>query len=269
MELHRPGPRRLAVRVGGLLAACLLALGSAAIPAHAQPAPDRPELRAGGARDYLFGRPRGSLAIRGSWLFASAGSDLFDFVTDQLTLERGDFDTPALAVDLDVALTERLDVVVGFEASSSSTPSEYRDYVDNNRLPITQRTSLRQLGFTGSVKYALTPRGRSISRLAWIPNGVTPFVGAGGGATKYDFKQTGDFVDFQTLGVFSDLFQSEGWAPSAHVFGGVDLRVFRRVYATVDLRYVWASADLQADFVGFDPIDLSGFRCGAGFRFVF
>jgi hypothetical protein len=34
-------------------------------------------------------------------------------------------------------------------------------------------------------------------------------------------------------------------------------------------RYTWASDDLEGDFVGFDPIDLSGLRLSAGINFVF
>lgn len=223
----------------------------------------------GPRRDYMFGRPRGSFAVRGSWLFATAGSDLYDFVTEQLTLDKGAFDAPSIAVELDVSLSPRLDVVVGIETSHTSEASEYRDYVDNNELPITQETSLREFGVFGSVKYALTPRGRQVSRFAWIPRTVTPYVGAGGGVVKYDFKQTGDFIDFADLSVFSDTFQSEGWAPSVHAFGGVDVRVYRILYVTAEGRYTWSSAELESDFVGFEPIDLSGFRFGAGVRLVF
>jgi hypothetical protein len=48
------------------------------------------------------------------------------------------------------------------------------------------------------------------------------------------------------------------------VFGGVDVRVFKRVSVTVDGRYLWAADDLGRDFLGFDPIDLAGFRLSGG-----
>ena len=50
--------------------------------------------------------------------------------------------------------------------------------------------------------------------------------------------------------MFGDTFVSQGWAPSAQLFGGVDVRVFKRVYVTVDGRYLWAADDLERD-VGF------------------
>ena len=121
----------------------------------------------------------------------------------------------------------------------------------------------------GSLRYALTPRGTDVSRYAWVPRRVVPFVGAGGGAIFYEFSQSGDFVDFVDLSVFPDFFRSKGWAPSAHAFGGVDLQLYRALYGTIEGRYVWGSAELSRDFVDFDPIDLAGFRLSAGINLLF
>jgi hypothetical protein len=37
----------------------------------------------------------------------------------------------------------------------------------------------------------------------------------------------------------------------------------------VEGRYLWSDADLDGDFVSFEPIDLSGARIGAGISFSF
>lgn len=247
---------------------CLVSTLVAAIPAAAQDQ-GPPRQHPGSTRDFLFGRPHGSLSLRGSWVFARAGSDLFDFVTDQLTLESNDFNGPAIGVEFGIAIAPRVEALAGVEWSRSSAPSEYRAYVDNNNLPIAQETRLKNVHVSGSVKIPLTPRGRSVSRLAWIPRGVTPYVGAGGGAVHYDFLQTGDFVDFVDLSVFTDVFQSKGWAPSAHVFGGVDLQLYRILFLQVEGRYLWSSGTLGRDFIDFDPIDLAGFRTTAGVSVLF
>ena len=65
--------------------------------------------------DFLFGKPRGTIAFRSGWLFARAGSDLFTFVQDQLTVDKNDFNAPALGMDVDVPVRGRLSAVVGFE----------------------------------------------------------------------------------------------------------------------------------------------------------
>jgi len=219
--------------------------------------------------DFLFGRPRGSIGIRSGWMFARAGSDLFTFVQDRLTINRKDFNAPALAVDLGVAVAPRTEVLFGFDFSRSSTASEYRAFVDNDRRPVTQDTRLQQINLSGSVKFALLPRGREVGLHAWIPRTVTPYVGAGGGALWYEFRQEGDFVDFSNLRIFSDTFRSRGWTPSAHVFGGVDVKLWRQLYFTGEARYLWSHATLGRDFSGFQPIDLAGFKMTGGISGVF
>ena len=84
--------------------------------------------------DFLFGRPRGTVGMRSGWMFASANSDLFRFVQDHLTVERKDFNAPAIGIDVDFALSPRASIVAGFDFSKASKDSEYRDFVDNQRL---------------------------------------------------------------------------------------------------------------------------------------
>lgn len=250
---------------------------AAAVPAGADPAGDPagddgqnpPSNHPGSRRDFLFGRPHGSIGVHGSWLLPRAGSDLFDFVTDQLTVDRGDFRAAGIGLRLGIVVTSRIEAVADVEFHKSEAPSEYRRLVDNNLQPINQETQLEQVALSGSVKIALTPRGRRISRLAWIPRSVIPYVGGGAGAVRYDFLQRGDFVDFVDSSVFADVFQSKGWAPSAHGFGGVDLQLYRLVFLNLEGRYTWAEGNLDTDFIGFDPIDLAGFRMSAGVQVLF
>src|SRR4029434_6021435 len=63
--------------------------------------------------DFLFGRPRGSIGIRGGWTIGRAASDWYHFVTDQLTLTNRDFNRPAIGTEGTVTLTRRLDLVFG------------------------------------------------------------------------------------------------------------------------------------------------------------
>lgn len=221
--------------------------------------------------DFLFGRPGGMVGFRTGWLFARADSDLYRFVQEHLTVDREDFNAPAIGTDIEIAITPRISAVGGFDFSQTSKNSEYRDFVDNQRLPITQSTRLRELNFTGSVKFALTPRGREISSRAWIPSVATPYVGAGAGVMKYEFLQNGDFIDVESpaLDIFTDTFRSAGWTPTAHIFGGVDVRVYRRLYLSAEARYLWANATLDRDFIRFEPLDLAGFKTTVGIHYLF
>ena len=255
------------MRYGPILA-FVLSL-AAALSAAADQAQGPPSNHPGSRRDFLFGRPHGSIGVHGSFLLPRAGSDLFDFVTDQLTLDRGDFRAPGIGLQFGLVVSPRIEAVAGVEFHRSRTTSEYRRLVDDDLRPINQQTELKQVAVSGSVKVALTPRGRRVSRLAWVPRGVIPYVGGGAGAVRYDFAQRGDFVDFVDSSIFTDVFQSKGWTPSAHGFGGVDLQLFRLVFLTLEGRYSWAAGDLDSDFIGFDPIDLAGFRMSAGVHVLF
>lgn len=253
---------------------CLVLVVSlfAAAEARAQdnwPPPSPPPLTDFGTADFFFGRPKATVGVRGNWLFARAKSDWYSFVTDQLLVDKKDFNAPGIATDVGFAVSRRAEAVFGVEFNQSKKDSEYRNFVDNDRLPITQTTRLRTTVLTGSVKFALVERGLEVSRLAWVPKHIVPYVGAGGGALRYDLLQFGDFVDFQTSRVFASTLTSGGWTPVVQAFGGVDVRVLKRVYVSLDGRYQWSNASLSNSWVDFEPIDLAGFKLAAGASFLF
>lgn len=217
--------------------------------------------------DFLFKKPGHYFGLRAGWIFPTADSDLFDMVTEELTLEKSDFQAWVLGIDLGFNLFERFDLIFRFDYSDSSSTSEFRNYVDQQGLPITQKTGFLQSSLTAGIKYLFVPRGRGVGHYAWIPNRFVPFVEAGAGGLKYRFKQTGDFVDYMTMEIFRARLESSGWTPVLYLGGGVDIRLYRSTYVTMDLRYSWAEDDLSNSFTGFDPIDLSGFRTTAGISF--
>ena len=219
--------------------------------------------------DFLFGQPGHSIAIRGQWNQARAESEVYDLVTDELTLEKNAFNAAGIAIDVGFVLTPRVDFRTGIDFSSAFARSEFREFIDNEGLPVEQDTTLQQVDIVGSMVFALMPRGRTIGQYSYIPNPVVPYVGVGGGFLWYQFEQIGDFVDFADLAIFGARFESSGWTLSAHTLSGVDVRLTPNLFLTGEARYVWADAELQRDYSRFDPIDLTGLRLGAGVRFVF
>jgi hypothetical protein len=219
--------------------------------------------------DFQFSAPSGFIGFRIGKFFPRAGSDLFDMVTDQLTLEKNDFRAWDIGFDGGFAAGERVDVVFTLEYSRRTKLSEFRDYVDEQELPITQETYYSQLPLTAGVKFYLLPRGRQIGRYAWLPSRIVPFVSAGGGILWYRFGQSGDFVDFETLEIFSADLESSGWAATGYLGGGVDINIAKYTYLTLDLRYSWAKPELDRDFEGFDPLDMSGLRATVGLQWHF
>jgi opacity protein-like surface antigen len=247
----------------GLRAAVALSIliGITLIPnhAHAQRSGD----------GFFFKQPGATLTLHGGLAFADAASDLFAFTTRELTLGRGDFNGPALGLDLGIRLHSRVDLVLSGAYAGTKATSEFRDWVDLDDLPIEQTTSFRRVPLTASLKAYLTPRGRSIGRFAWIPALWAPYIGAGGGAVWYRFKQRGDFVDFNTLDIFYDHISSAGWTGTVHALAGIDFSLSPRWAITTEGRYARASADLGRAFENFEPIDLSGFSTTFGIQLRF
>ena len=88
------------------------------IPTGTQAAGPEPENAAVVAQnrtpDFLFGRPPASIGIRGEWVLARADSELFDFVSDLLTLKKSDFNALGIGIDFGIPVTSRLDTLFGF-----------------------------------------------------------------------------------------------------------------------------------------------------------
>jgi opacity protein-like surface antigen len=238
-----------------LVAAALLV--GAAAPVHAQT----------GGDGYLFHRPIATLTVRGGYAHATAASDVFDDVTRDLSLDRSDFGSLSIGGDVAFTLSERYDLVLSGAFSRSKHKSEFRDLVDNNDLPIEQTTTFERIPLTANVRVNLGDAGRSIGRLAWIPNRLVPYVGAGIGAMRYRFKQEGDFVDYNTNAVFSTVLDSQAsqkWTLVGQGMAGVDYNLSPQLGLSFDARYLYARGDLGPAFKGYNRVDLSGVTATVG-----
>ena len=218
---------------------------------------------------FLFRKPAGAFVLRGGFAAGQANGDLYAFLTDQFTLNKRDFRAPSFGGDLLVSIAPRVDLDFGVGYSGWKKPSEFRDFIGTDNLPIAQTTSLERVPLTGGARLYLASPGRSIGKYAWIPNKFAPYIGAGGGMMWYRLRQTGEFIDFQTNDVFPDAFESSGWTGTAHAMAGADYSLNPRLALTGEARYTWAKTSLGTDFTGFDGIDLSdlGFTLGLSVRF--
>jgi len=216
---------------------------------------------------FLFHVPVGTWGVRGGINLASANSDVFAFVTDQLTLDRSDFNAPAVGTNIAIRLSGSNDIVLDVGYSTVSHGSEFRHWVDQNDQPIEQATSLRRIPITLGFRHYVTSRGRSVGQFAWIPARRSLYVGLGAGMMEYKFHQVGDFIDFTTLNVFHDEFTSQDWTAVAQANAGLDLALGDFVLLNTEARYSWAKALMSSDYVGFNRIDLSGLSVTAGFSF--
>ena len=213
---------------------------------------------------FLFKRPVLTVGVHAGFAAPRTESQIWDFTSDQLTVDGSDFRSVPVRFELDGRLSERLDLGIDLGFNHAETRSEFREWVDQDDLPIEQTTTLERSSLSATAKFYLLPRGRQVSRFAWIPNDWAPYLGGGAGVMWYSFEQEGDFVDFQTLDIFFDHFESDGTTPVFHVRGGIDVSLGPRWLLTGDARYEWASAEMSRDFVDFDEIDLAGFQATLG-----
>ena len=176
---------------GFVMCTCAAAVMGWPTPAIGDQNPSSLSVEEPSAPDFMFARPRVAFAVRGNWIFASAGSDIYDFVTDILTIERSSFNAPAISGEISFNINPRFDVSLGLEYSKQSIDSEYRDQVEQlpngTMIPIVQTTSLKHSNFYVSARFALLPRGRRISQFAWIPSSFVPYVGASAGISTPNF----------------------------------------------------------------------------------
>ena len=215
-------------------------------------------------RGFLFAEPKGSVAVRGGYASATANSDLFSFTAEQLTLDRHDFSSPVVDVDIAVRLAARTDVVFAASYAGMNKGSEFRHLVDQSDNPILQTTTFQRVPLTLGVREYLTSRGRAIGSFAWIPARFVPYVGVGGGMMWYNFQQTGDFVDFDTNDIFNATLESSSWTPTANASAGAIFTVSPGLAVSVHGSYLWAKGKPSSDFSGFSQIDLSGLSATAG-----
>lgn len=213
---------------------------------------------------YMIGAPKATVTLHLGAAAPIANDELFSFFTDNLTLDRSDFRAFSIGGDVGFRVHPRVDAIAGFATSTSSNASEFRDFVETNDEPIRQTTDLVRTAVTGGARLYLTPRGRSLSRYAYIPNRMAPYVGATAGVLWYKLRQQGDFVDVETLDIFTDFFESEGNTFTANVLAGGDYWLLQNAALNVEARYGWAKADLYDAFSDFDKVDLQGWQLTAG-----
>lgn len=230
-----------------------LLLALAALPAAAR------------AQDgYTFDKPTVTFSFRAGLASPSASDDLFSFFTRELTLERGDFRTVGVAGDATFFVEPRFAITVGIGHDRSENRSEFRDWVDQDDRPIEQTTQLNRVPITLSARYYLGATGRSLGRHVWVPASITPYVTAGGGWMVYKLVQRGEFVDFNTLDVFTREFRSSGGGMTFHGGAGAEWWLVPQVSLNAEARYAWAKATLDRDFADFGDINLRGLQLNAG-----
>src|SRR5690606_14935374 len=141
---------RSTYRFGALAALAVFAAVSQSAPAHAQRSGD----------GFLFGRPDAILSVYGGFARPNAHSDVFDFVTEILSVEKGDFLGGSAGAAMFIPVSSRLDVDLSATFSGRSVSSDYRLLEGDDDLPIEQETRFVRVPLLVGARYFVTPRER-------------------------------------------------------------------------------------------------------------
>lgn len=226
-----------------------------------------------GQDGFLFGRPGMTLSFYGGWAMPTEGSDVFEETRRELTLREGDFDAPLGMAEVAFRVNERIDLALGMSHTSRTTYSEMAEWEWADGDPIVQKTEFTRRGGMASAKLYLLPRGREVSRFAWVPYRWSPYVGGGAGLLSYVFSQKGDFAvqlgeDPMDRDIVELVVRSTDYGVTTHALGGVQLSLTPRMLIRGEYRYIWGTADIDSDaFPGFGPIDVSGSNVMLGLSF--
>lgn len=129
--------------------------------------------------------------------------------------------------------------------------SFYTDFTDTDGSDIEQSTRLRIVPLTVSVR--AFPIGRTTP--------VQPYVGGGVNFYRWQYRESGEFVDFSddSLPIFSDTFTDNGSSIGAMIVAGVRVPVGKTFNVGGEWRWQQGTADLspELNFAG-DKLDLGG-----------
>jgi hypothetical protein len=194
---------------------------------------------------------------------------VFDFSQERFNVHKRDFGGVNGEAELAFGLARGFEMSVAAGYAVASKRSMYRDWVDNDDQPIEQTTWFRRAPVTLNVRYNFIKPVEPVGSFAFIPTKYTPYVGVGAGFVSHKFKQTGDFIDFQDMGVFFHEYESSGVSSLMQAVAGLTYAVNAQMGLDTQLKYVHSSAEMGRQWLGFDKIDLSGVALTTGVHIRF
>jgi len=173
---------------------------------------------------------------------------------DSLEFNIKDFNGGSFGGEWLLGIGQYLEAGVGAGFYQRTVPSVYRSVVNDNGSEIEQDLKLRVVPMTATIRFLPIGRGS-----------VEPYVGAGIGAFKWRYSETGEFVDFEEGGtIFRSRYIANGTAVGPVILAGL-----RAPFGDIwdiggEVRWQKAEGDTKASETGLpgDRIDLGGWNAG-------
>lgn len=155
-----------------------------------------------------------------------------------------------------VDVGKHLEFGAGVGFYKRTTPSVYAGLQNTNGADIAQDLRLRTIPLSAVVRFM--PIGK--------PGHMQPYVGAGVAAVLWRYSEFGQFVDADQ-NIFQAAFVGSGVAPAGLLLGGVRMPMNGDVFDLMaELRYQWATGNLNANDFLSNKIDLNGATLSIAFQ---
>lgn len=170
-----------------------------------------------------------------------------------------DFDSISGGVEIALELNEFLDFAVGVDGYSETVVSNYRRYVRDDGSEIFQELRLSVAPITAGLRFLPAGKFRFL----------IPYVAGGVGLYPYEYREEGEFIDFETFDLFGAAFFDDGLGTGLYAAAGIEVPVTRRFTVFGEFRRHWVWAEHHEDFAGFGDfeLDLRQIQFGINIRF--
>jgi len=170
-----------------------------------------------------------------------------------------DFDSISGGVEFALELNEFFDLAVGIDGYSETVASRYRDFVRDDGSEIVQELRLSVAPITAGLRFLPAGKFRFL----------IPYVAGGVGLYPYEYREEGEFIDFETFDVFGAAFYDDGLGTGLYAAAGVEVPVTRRFTVFGEYRRHWVWGEHHQDFAGFGDfeLDLEQIQFGVNLRF--
>jgi hypothetical protein len=170
------------------------------------------------------------------------------FLCEPLLFDVDDFGGFSIGGEYLIGIGKYVEAGFGVGYYQGSTSSIYEFVTRPDGSEIEQDLKLRVVPITGTLKFV--PTGRDAK--------FQPYIGAGIAALRWDYSETGEFVDPVNGDIFRDSFQADGTEVGPVFFGGIRAPIGASTMLGGEIRYQNAEADLpEEDFLG-NRLDLGG-----------
>lgn len=187
-------------------------------------------------------------------LFAPKGEDnrvdddVLNVNREFLIFDIGDFKSATIGGEWLLPVGNFIEAGAGVSFAQKTVPSVYADFIDSDGSEIEQDIKLRQIPIAFTVR--ALPLGQQ--------NPVQPYIGAGINVVRWNYTESGDFIDFNEPGlpVFTETYEASGTKVAPVILGGI--RYAGDAFTVGgELRWQKADVDLNTDFAG-SKLDLGG-----------